>query len=108
MGFKLSPALAQRVLLLLLHRAGLTDTSMVWVDNILIATRTADELSEALRRFEDIAAMVGLDWKLEGKGAQVDYLGAELDFGTGTFQFLPKLRNKLSDLASTGRPCPRL
>ena len=106
MGFKLSPALAQRVLLLLLHRAGLTEHSMVWIDNVLITAQCTKELDEALRRFEETAAMVGLDWVLEGKGRKVDYLGAELDFGASTFRFLPRLRDKLSALANTALSAP--
>ena len=104
MGFRLSPAIAQRVLLLLLSRAGLTSSSMVWVDNVLLVASSTPALQLKLARFSAVAAEVGLDWKLEAQGPQVDYLGATLNVPQRTFTCQGLLP---AEAPEPGGPCPR-
>ena len=60
MGFRLSPAIAQRVLLLLLRKAGLSESSMVWVDNILVVAQSMEALQYKVARFTALAAECGV------------------------------------------------
>ena len=112
MGFRWSPPIAQRTLLLILRAAGLEDCSICWIDNVLIVGSTQEEVERKLAKFREVAAQVNLEFVLDQSPSdspamqQVDFLGISIDFADGSFCFKEKFQGKVKEVLTemTRRP----
>ena len=76
MGWCWAPAIAQRVVKLLLRMAGIPDSNcVVWVDNVFLGASTKEAARELLDKLTAVCASVSALFRIEMEGSKLVFLG---------------------------------